>query len=227
MHLDVLAGLVVLLLLGLCALWLLQLVPCAAQRSWKKRQPQRPRGSAHAVAVGGMDAAAMRAMDTAMDGCDAETKAVIAGLMVKAKERLQAGDGQAATQYAIAAVQLSTGGDDSAIRKCLDRAKGNADRARHRERALHPHLSEADAAELAAARMVRNDMLQRESLVAEQGRAELLQDAFDDGSSVVCTRCGDLVSLRRWDAHKARWCRMNTQPQEPGAAPKDDDDDST
>ena len=36
----------------------------------------------------------------------------------------------------------------------------------------------------------------------------MLQDAFEDGSSVVCVRCGDLVARARWAAHQSTWCRM-------------------
>ena len=52
--------------------------------------------------------------------------------------------------------------------------------------------------------------------LGRHGRRDLLADAFQDGSSVVCVRCGDLVARARWAAHRDAWCRM---------LPDDDDDD--
>jgi len=52
------------------------------------------------------------------------------------------------------------------------------------------------------------DMLRnRDSLLAERGEdASILQDAFRDGSSVLCRRCQGLVARARWEAHTTRWC---------------------
>ena len=39
-----------------------------------------------------------------------------------------------------------------------------------------------------------------------QGRQHILQQAMEDGSSVVCSRCGDMVSRERWAQHSEYWC---------------------
>ena len=57
------------------------------------------------------------------------------------------------------------------------------------------------AAQLAAAKTVRDDMLERDSVLQEEGRSQILQDMFEDGSSVVCVRCGELVARHRFEAH--------------------------
>ncbi|XP_078439415.1 uncharacterized protein LOC144709676 [Wolffia australiana] len=43
-------------------------------------------------------------------------------------------------------------------------------------------------------------------ILAESGRREVIVDAFMDGSSFVCSRCGGLVSNLRKDEHLAYWC---------------------
>ncbi|KAL7471103.1 hypothetical protein ACHAXS_011387 [Conticribra weissflogii] len=40
-----------------------------------------------------------------------------------------------------------------------------------------------------------------------QGREHLLQQAMEDGSSVVCTRCGDMIKRERWSQHCEFWCQ--------------------
>ena len=109
---------------------------------------------------------------------------------------------------ALAAAKLSSGGDETAMRNSLDAAKATAEVQRRREREIRPDLTEEEASELAAARAVCDDMLDRSSIVGDRGDNDLLQDAFQDGSSVVCVRCGDLVARTRWDAHRTTWCRM-------------------
>ena len=68
--------------------------------------------------------------------------------------------------------------------------------------------TQAEASELAAARAVIDDVVGRSSLLGDRGRNDVLQGAFEDGSSVVCVRCGDLVARARWAAHQTTWCRM-------------------
>lgn len=126
----------------------------------------------------------------------------IAGLLAAARDKLASGDGDAAVAFALQAARLNCGGDETRIRDALDRAKAHAAKARRRERAIRPDLTVDEAAELAAAHAVRDDMLERPSLVS----SDILRDAFNDGSSVVCVRCGDLVKRARWWAHRDMWC---------------------
>lgn len=44
------------------------------------------------------------------------------------------------------------------------------------------------------------------SIVAETGRAQVMLNAFSDGSS-LCLKCGDLVNYHRKDEHNAFWCQ--------------------
>lgn len=47
---------------------------------------------------------------------------------------------------------------------------------------------------------------QGRSFLAMSGRQQVMLDAFADGSSFVCLKCGGLVSSHRKDEHFAYWC---------------------
>jgi len=44
------------------------------------------------------------------------------------------------------------------------------------------------------------------SILAMSGRKQIMLDAFSDGSSFICLKCGGLVSNVRKDEHLAYWC---------------------
>eukprot|EP00584_Thalassiosira_punctigera_P004728 CAMPEP_0172544812 /NCGR_PEP_ID=MMETSP1067-20121228/14881_1 /TAXON_ID=265564 ORGANISM="Thalassiosira punctigera, Strain Tpunct2005C2" /NCGR_SAMPLE_ID=MMETSP1067 /ASSEMBLY_ACC=CAM_ASM_000444 /LENGTH=218 /DNA_ID=CAMNT_0013331435 /DNA_START=34 /DNA_END=690 /DNA_ORIENTATION=+ len=45
------------------------------------------------------------------------------------------------------------------------------------------------------------------TILYAQGKQHLLQQAMEDGSSVVCSRCGDMISRERLTQHMEYWCR--------------------
>lgn len=51
------------------------------------------------------------------------------------------------------------------------------------------------------------------SIRAENGRRQTVVDAFQDGSSFICLRCGGLISNLRKDAHLQYWCNSNDSTQ--------------
>ena len=61
---------------------------------------------------------------------------------------------------------------------------------------------------------IENSILQER----EDGSEEVLLDAFQDGSSVICKLCKSLVKKDRWDVHQTIWCP---------AIQRDDGEDST
>ncbi|XP_047322770.1 uncharacterized protein LOC124926564 [Impatiens glandulifera] len=44
------------------------------------------------------------------------------------------------------------------------------------------------------------------SILDQMGKKQIVMDAFADGSSFVCFKCGGLVSILRKDEHDAYWC---------------------
>eukprot|EP00040_Diaphanoeca_grandis_P039545 m.4886 g.4886 ORF g.4886 m.4886 type:complete len:128 (-) comp3795_c0_seq1:310-693(-) len=43
-------------------------------------------------------------------------------------------------------------------------------------------------------------------LTSRDDGTDILEKALDDGSSVVCKLCGDIIKRERWDAHRDMWC---------------------
>ena len=93
----------------------------------------------------------------------------------------------------------------------LNNGEAAADQAMSRIRSeLGPEI--ADHVENRQGRMERavqivQEMLNDEStFLYEQGNSHLLQQAMEDGSSVVCTRCNAMVKSSRWQQHQEFWC---------------------
>ena len=107
----------------------------------------------------------------------------------------------------MAAAKISSNGNEQAMTKMMDNAKNQAesDRVMQMERGATTH---EEAAKLAAAKIVRDDMLERESILKDEGDEQILKEAMENGSSVVCARCGELIAFTRWEAHHEKWCPM-------------------
>jgi hypothetical protein len=43
-------------------------------------------------------------------------------------------------------------------------------------------------------------------IICELGKEDILHDAYADGSSLLCERCGALVKATRMEAHRTMWC---------------------
>lgn len=102
---------------------------------------------------------------------------------------------QQALASLIHAIRLTHGED--AILGILDQAKQRADIQADQEK-MENSLIEA--------RRVSLMLMQQETMLSERGEEEILKDAFEDGSSVVCRRCGGLIARVRWDSHNQFWC---------------------
>jgi formylmethanofuran dehydrogenase subunit E len=64
------------------------------------------------------------------------------------------------------------------------------------------------------------EMMQDEStFLFQRGKQDILRQAMEDGSSVVCTKCNDIVSSSRWQQHQTYWCPALEEED------KDDNDD--
>ena len=71
------------------------------------------------------------------------------------------------------------------------------------------------------ARSMVTNLLQQDTLLSEIGDEDLLRQAFEDGSSVVCRRCQALVPAARWEQHRDVWCSAIPEKDDEGS---DDDD---
>lgn len=53
---------------------------------------------------------------------------------------------------------------------------------------------------------IMNRVSSKLSILAQNGRGQVLIDAFSDGSSLFCPFCGQLISLKRFLCHRNFWC---------------------
>lgn len=60
---------------------------------------------------------------------------------------------------------------------------------------------------LRAMELVQEMLNDTTTILYAQGRQHLLQQAMEDGSSIVCSSCGDLINRERWRQHAEYWCR--------------------
>ena len=44
------------------------------------------------------------------------------------------------------------------------------------------------------------------SILKEQGRSQIIEDAYTDGSTVYCKGCGGMIKRERWVQHCEFWC---------------------
>lgn len=93
------------------------------------------------------------------------------------------------------AVRLTRG--ESAIFDVLDEAK------RRCSATLDAHSVEQNYAQ---ARRISEMLMEQDTLLSERGDELILKDAFEDGSSLLCTKCGGLVAKVRWESHSQFWC---------------------
>ena len=71
---------------------------------------------------------------------------------------------------------------------------------------LPSQLSTIEMTERAMA-IVQEMLNDTSTILYAQGRQHILQQAMEDGSSIVCSNCGDMISRERWKQHAEYWCR--------------------
>mmetsp|Transcript_4323 Transcript_4323/g.9291 ORF Transcript_4323/g.9291 Transcript_4323/m.9291 type:complete len:169 (-) Transcript_4323:217-723(-) len=62
------------------------------------------------------------------------------------------------------------------------------------------------ASQRESALQVCREILQRGGILVDRGHGQILKKTLEDGSSVVCTKCGALVASSRAEAHRSFWC---------------------
>ena len=51
-----------------------------------------------------------------------------------------------------------------------------------------------------------HELLNTESILNSNHKDHILQAAFEDGSSLICSRCKGLIKKERWQSHAEMWC---------------------
>ena len=129
-------------------------------------------------------------------------------LVSLARAKLSAGNGPEALQIVMHIIRSTRGEqavfDTLAKMKAVINEKEATDKlCAQIEEVLSINDSSIDAERLC--RILENQT----TLLSERGDEDILRDAFEDGSSVVCTICGDLIARVRWKQHRDLWCSGN------------------
>ena len=83
------------------------------------------------------------------------------------------------------------------------------------------HVGDYSARMERAVSVVEELLNDQSTFLYQQGNQEFLRMSMEDGSSVVCSKCNDVVSSSRWQQHQQYWCRAI----EDGGTFGDDDDE--
>ena len=121
----------------------------------------------------------------------------IEGLLDETRNCINAGERDRALSHLLSAIAITRGPEN--VLSVLDKAK-------EREERISSLQREHDRLVLAEAARTSQELCENSSILKENGIEEILRDAFEDGSSVVCTRCDALVKASRWEAHFNLWC---------------------
>mmetsp|Transcript_14657 Transcript_14657/g.22371 ORF Transcript_14657/g.22371 Transcript_14657/m.22371 type:complete len:162 (-) Transcript_14657:71-556(-) len=65
-----------------------------------------------------------------------------------------------------------------------------------------------------ALKIIENLLQDESTILFEDGRQDLLRQTVEDGSSVVCSRCNDVVASSRWQQHQDYWCQAIAQDED-------------
>ncbi|KAL3935114.1 MAG: hypothetical protein SGBAC_009306 [Bacillariaceae sp.] len=57
------------------------------------------------------------------------------------------------------------------------------------------------------AQIVKSLLADRSTYLFQMGQQHILQQAMEDGSSIVCRRCNGMVPIKRWHQHQQYWCQ--------------------
>ena len=139
-----------------------------------------------------------------MEGVDINeggSRADIEELLNRTRKFINAGVRDQALSHLLSAIAISRGPEN--VLSTLDEAK-----MREAQRAAESASlqKEHDLLMLAEATRTCRALCQSSSILKEHGVEDILRDAFEDGSSVVCTKCQALVKASRWEAHYNHWC---------------------
>jgi hypothetical protein len=132
-----------------------------------------------------------------------EINQVTIQLLNNTQQHISNGDRDQALANLIHAIRITQG--EEAIATILSEAR------RENERKLELQLQqqrETDRRALDTALKASKELAKAPSLLQERGDGSenILCDAFEDGSSVICKRCGGLVKSARWSDHCTLWC---------------------
>lgn len=131
----------------------------------------------------------------------------IQALIEQTRNHIADGSGKDALETLIRAIVANTG--EASVIPLL--AQLNQDMSRQRELQLYQQMEN-----------LLHHLQHDESILQEYGDEDILIDAFQDGSSVICQKCQGLIKVDRAEEHAKYWCPMAEENSE--AEDEDEED---
>ncbi len=118
--------------------------------------------------------------------------------------------GNAAANVAMQRIRSELG---DAVADCISSSSSSS---QYNQQQNQQHYSQEESMEMTrrAMEIVEQLLNDKSTFLYAQGRQHLLQQAMEDGSSVVCTKCGDMIKADRIEQHVEYWCRSVVAKEE-------------
>eukprot|EP00521_Asterionellopsis_glacialis_P012990 CAMPEP_0195292640 /NCGR_PEP_ID=MMETSP0707-20130614/10369_1 /TAXON_ID=33640 /ORGANISM="Asterionellopsis glacialis, Strain CCMP134" /LENGTH=203 /DNA_ID=CAMNT_0040353157 /DNA_START=14 /DNA_END=622 /DNA_ORIENTATION=- len=106
----------------------------------------------------------------------------------------------------------------------LNGGQASADRAMQRLRTelgpeIADHVSDRNLRMERAFAIVEEMLRDESTFLYQRGKQDILRQAMEDGSSLVCTKCNSMVAASRWQQHQQYWCpSISSSSSSAGAA---------
>ena len=121
---------------------------------------------------------------------------VVKLLLKQARSNIEDSSPNDALAALLHAIRLTQG--EEAIVGILDQAKAKADE----EQQIYNENDHLEIARRMSILLTKDES----TVLYERGDENLLKEAFEDGSSVVCAACNSLVPRERFLQHQLYWC---------------------
>lgn len=148
-------------------------------------------------------------------------------IIALARTKLSNGDGTAALQMVMEVIRLTKG--EAAVFETMNEMKrqiqAKEDMAAGMDvlcAQMEEDLLIDDQTCLAEAERICRILESQQTILLENGNEDILRDAFEDGSSLVCANCGDLVARSRWRQHRDKWCSAVASNAMDGSSEEED-----
>lgn len=130
----------------------------------------------------------------------------VSHLLRVARQKINTGHPGEALEIVMEVIRASYG--ESAVMRTLDDMKCLMENSKNISN-LCEQMEESliiDNNSLGTAEIFTSRLMNEATILQERGDEDILRDAFEDGSSLICTNCGDLISRARWRQHSELWC---------------------
>lgn len=124
------------------------------------------------------------------------TQKEAADKLSQARQLIKDGRPSAALEIIVELLRKTNRGDERAVLKVLQEAKEAT-----RQKGM---LTKEEYQEILGS--LEGKASTQDPILSEEGKEQIMRDAYADGSSFICKKCGALVPVKRMKQHREVWC---------------------